>query len=203
MKRNFSLSSWRNWTGYKNKLWGGLALARGKQKHPIIGQEGGILFTTFFLLLKPLYLQNFAWISLLIRLLLLWGIWNLIAHSCTEPFWWGHDVFEHVILISPLWEISKLRHSVHAKSLQLCPAFAAPWSVANQASLSMGFSWQVYWSGLPFPTPGDLPNPASLMSSTLAGSLPLVPPGKPFVTASKINFLQSDTSLGQSWRCFM
>ena len=48
VKINFSLSSWKNWIGYKNKLPGGLALARGKQKHPIIGQEGGILFTTFF-----------------------------------------------------------------------------------------------------------------------------------------------------------
>ena len=34
-----------------------------------------------------------------------------------------------------------------------------PWSVAYQAPLSMGFSRQGYWSGLPFPSPGDLPNP--------------------------------------------
>ena len=37
--------------------------------------------------------------------------------------------------------------------------FATPWTVAYQASPSMGFSWQEYWSGLPFPSPGDLPNP--------------------------------------------
>ena len=37
--------------------------------------------------------------------------------------------------------------------------FAAPWTVAYQASRSMGFSRQEYWSGLPFPSPGDLPNP--------------------------------------------
>ena len=37
--------------------------------------------------------------------------------------------------------------------------FATPWTVACQASLSMGFSRQEYWSGLPFPSPGDLPNP--------------------------------------------
>ena len=35
-----------------------------------------------------------------------------------------------------------------------------PWTVAHQAPLSMGFSRQEYWSGLPFPSPGDLPNPA-------------------------------------------
>ena len=36
---------------------------------------------------------------------------------------------------------------------------ATPWTVAHQAPLSMGFSWQEYWSGLPFPPPGDLPGP--------------------------------------------
>ena len=50
--------------------------------------------------------------------------------------------------------------------------FAALWTVACQASLSMGFSGQEYWSGLPCPPPGVLPNPglepASLMSPTLA-----------------------------------
>ena len=37
--------------------------------------------------------------------------------------------------------------------------FATPWTVARQAPLSMEFSRQEYWSGLPFPSPGDLPNP--------------------------------------------
>ena len=50
--------------------------------------------------------------------------------------------------------------------------FATPWTVARQA-LSMGFSRQEYWSGLPCPPPGDLPDPgikpASLMSPSLAG----------------------------------
>ena len=39
--------------------------------------------------------------------------------------------------------------------------FATPWTVAYQASLSMGLSQQGYWSGLPFPSPGDLPNPGT------------------------------------------
>ena len=38
-------------------------------------------------------------------------------------------------------------------------SFATPWTVARQAPLSMGFSRQEYWSGLPFPSPGDLPDP--------------------------------------------
>ena len=40
-----------------------------------------------------------------------------------------------------------------------CPTLATPWTVARQAPLSAGFSRQEYWSGLPFPSPGDLPNP--------------------------------------------
>ena len=51
--------------------------------------------------------------------------------------------------------------------------FVIPWTVARQAPLSMGFSRQEYWSGLPFPPPGDLPNleiePVSLASPALAG----------------------------------
>jgi len=61
--------------------------------------------------------------------------------------------------------------------------FATLWTVALQAPLSMGFSWQEYWSGLPFPSPGDLPNPGIKPTSLCllhwqAGSLPLVPPEK-------------------------
>ena len=40
-----------------------------------------------------------------------------------------------------------------------CPTHVTPWTVASQAPLSIGFSRQEYWSGLPLPTPGDLPNP--------------------------------------------
>ena len=38
-------------------------------------------------------------------------------------------------------------------------SFVTPWTVAHQTPLSMGFPRQEYWSGLPFPSPGDLPNP--------------------------------------------
>ena len=40
-----------------------------------------------------------------------------------------------------------------------CPTLVIPWTVACQAPLSMGFSKQEYWNGLPFPFQGDLPNP--------------------------------------------
>ena len=44
------------------------------------------------------------------------------------------------------------------KSLSRVRLFATPWTVAHQAPLSMGFSRQESWSGLPFPSPGDLPD---------------------------------------------
>ena len=51
--------------------------------------------------------------------------------------------------------------------------FATPWTVVHQAALSLGFSRQEYWSGLPCPPPGGLPDPgikpASLTSPALAG----------------------------------
>ena len=61
--------------------------------------------------------------------------------------------------------------------------FATPWTVARQAPLSMGFSREEYWSGLPCPPPGDLPDPGiksmSLMSPALAGRFfTTEPPGK-------------------------
>ena len=62
--------------------------------------------------------------------------------------------------------------------------FATPWTVTYQAPVSIGFSRQEYWSGLPFPSPGDLPNPGlELRSPALqADSLPSEPPGKPHHT---------------------
>ena len=67
------------------------------------------------------------------------------------------------------------------KSLSRVQLFATPWTVAYEASLSMGFSRQEYWSGLPFPSPGDLPDPGIEPGSpTLeADALTSEPPGKP------------------------
>ena len=60
--------------------------------------------------------------------------------------------------------------------------FATPWTVAGQAPLSMEFSRQEYWRGFPFPSPGDLPQPAvkptSLVFPALAGGFfNTAPPG--------------------------
>ena len=60
-----------------------------------------------------------------------------------------------------------LSHFTHVR------LFVTPWTVTHKAPLSMEFSRQGYWSGLPFPSPGDLPNPGikltSLESLALAG----------------------------------
>ena len=66
------------------------------------------------------------------------------------------------------------------KSLSRVQLFATPWTVAHQAPPSMGFSRQEYWSGLPFPSPGDLPNPGIEPRSPAlqADTLNSEPPGK-------------------------
>ena len=57
---------------------------------------------------------------------------------------------------------------------------ATPWTAAYQAPPSMGFSRQEYWSGVPFPSPGDLPDPGIEPESPalLADALPSELPGK-------------------------
>ena len=61
-----------------------------------------------------------------------------------------------------------------------------PWTVARQAPLSMGFSRQEYWSGFPFPSPGDLPDPGVKPASPVlqADSFSSEPPGKRPVNTS-------------------
>ena len=68
------------------------------------------------------------------------------------------------------------------KSLSRVRLFAAPRTIARQAPPSVGFSRQEYWSGLPFPSPGDLPDPGieSRSPASQIGSLPSKPPGKPW-----------------------
>ena len=69
------------------------------------------------------------------------------------------------------------------KSLSRVRLFAIPWTVTYQVPPSMEFSRQEYWSELPFPSPGDLPNPGIEPGSpTLqADILPSEPPGKPYL----------------------
>ena len=79
--------------------------------------------------------------------------------------------------LSSLW---KVKVKVKLTSLSLIRLFVTPWTVAHQDPLSMGYSRQVYWSGLLFPSPGDLPDPGiEPRSPTLqADTLTSEPPGK-------------------------
>ena len=82
---------------------------------------------------------------------------------------------KHIPFPPCAWALSRFRH------VQL---FVTPWTVVCQAPLSMGFSRQEYWSGVPCPPPGDFPDsgiePGSLMLlHWQVGSLSLAPPGKP------------------------
>ena len=64
----------------------------------------------------------------------------------------------HVCVCMCVWPVAHVQH------------FAIPWTVACQIPLSMGFSQQEYWSGLPFPPPRDLPHPGTKPSvSCIAG----------------------------------
>ena len=69
------------------------------------------------------------------------------------------------------------------KSLSHVQLFATPWTVAYQDPPSLGFSRQEYWSGLPFPSPGDIPDPAikPRAPTPQADSLSAEPPGKPII----------------------
>ena len=71
-----------------------------------------------------------------------------------------------------------MQEKVKVKSLSCVQLFATPWTVAYQAPPSMGFSRQECWSGLPFPSPGDLPNPGIEPGSPAlqADTLPSEPP---------------------------
>ena len=88
-----------------------------------------------------------------------------IVHSVTESQT-QLSTHTHTIMFMCAWSLSRVQ------------LFSTPWPVAQQGPLFMGFSRQEYWSGLPFPPPGDLPNLGTEPGSPAlqAGSLPSEPP---------------------------
>ena len=76
---------------------------------------------------------------------------------------------------------------MRAQSLSPVWLFATSWTVAHQAPLSMGFFRQEYWSGMPCPSPGDLPNPGikpGSPASPAGGFFTTDPQGKPIILSS-------------------
>ena len=91
-------------------------------------------------------------------------------------------------------------YCLSAYSLSCVQLFETPWTAAHQALLSIGFSRQKYWSGLPFPSPGNLPDQGSNPNlwHWQLGSLPLGHQGSPVVkwhfTSKSDTFAFSDNS---------
>ena len=87
------------------------------------------------------------------------------------------------------------------KLLSRFQLFATLWTVAHQAPLTMGISRQGYWSGLPFPSPGELPDPGieSRFATLQADSLPTEPPGKPHMHMRHIDILPAKKWITSNW----
>ena len=84
---------------------------------------------------------------------------------------------------SATWEALEIIKCYVREVTSVVSDSVTPWTVAHQSPLSMGFSRQEYWSGLSFPSPGDLPNPGIIphlfcILHWQAASLPLASPGK-------------------------
>ena len=85
-------------------------------------------------------------------LTILYKLWRYGAFTWNEMR--PSEIVQRVVLMGA-YTVVKVKLLSHIR------LFATPWTVAYQAPLSMGFSRQQYWSGLPFPSPGDLPNQGS------------------------------------------
>ena len=97
----------------------------------------------------------------------------------SKPQW---DVTWHPLTMTMTPKAQKTIKSWERESVSypVVPDFVAPWVVARQAPLSMGLPRQEYWSGLPWPSPGDLPNPG-IEPGSPTGQVDSLPPGKPRV----------------------
>ena len=108
-------------------------------------------------------------------------LWYSYKTQCTNQF--IHIDKAKVRLKLKYWRGEELveRVKVKVKSLSHVRLFATPWTVAYQAPPSMGFSRQEYWSGLPFPSSRDLPDPGIKLGSPAfqVDALTSEPPGKP------------------------
>ena len=81
---------------------------------------------------------------------------------------------------------SNLKVKVKVKSLSSVRLFATPWTIAHQTPLSIGLPSQEYWSGLPFPSSRDLPDPGlqPMFPALLGRFFTTKPPGKPDIRIS-------------------
>ena len=116
-------------------------------------------------------------------------VWLCDCMDCSPPGSSVHAILQTRVLewvAIPFSRGSSWPRKVKVKvnSLSRVWLFATPWTVAHQAPPSMGFSRQEYWSGLPFPSPRDRPDPGiePRSPSLQADPLPYEPPGKVLIT---------------------
>ena len=125
-----------------------------------------------------------------------WAVCFREDYLCKVPMCWP---MRCVCVCVCVCVCARARACTHAQSLSCVWLFAIPWMVVCQAPPSIRFSRQEYWSGLPFPSPGDLPDtgiePMSSASPALAGRFfTTVPPGKPPSKWSKILLFKNHSS---------
>ena len=119
---------------------------------------------------------------------------DIIKRNTNNKSWWGHEEKGSVLcywwlskLVQSLWKtvwrfLKKLKVEILCVlSCSVICNSATPWTVARQDPLSMRLSWHEYWSGLPFPPPGDLSDTwTEPISPALAGGfITTEPPGRP------------------------
>ena len=106
-------------------------------------------------------------------------IQSFMSKRCALNCWLYLSVYSKSHTFNPLCDVYFLSE-VKVKSLSRVQLFATPWTVAYHPPLSMGFSRQQYWSGLPFPSPTDLPDPGMEPRSPAlqTDALQSEPPGK-------------------------
>ena len=122
--------------------------------------------------------------------LFVWLFRNIFSHRNSKPQNDFKTAYQHIFSLLCLflqisqwcthWVISAHGYICYASSLSHVWLSVTPWTIACQAPLSMGLSRQEYWSGLPCPPPGDLPNPETepRSPSLQVNSLPSESPGK-------------------------
>jgi len=131
----------------------------------------------------------------------------LLSIKITQRSFFGTSVLRfHLCLLNPLL----LHHLVHIRPWNVNTRdigmvclwlFVTPWTIAHQAFLSMGFSRQEFWSGFPFPSPGDPPDPGIKPRSPAlqAYSLLCKPPWKPPKTFSSVQSLSCVWLFATPW----
>ena len=112
--------------------------------------------------------------------------WHAVIHGVAKSRTWLSDWTElnwTESLPKPMISTNVMT-SIEVKLISRVWLFVTPWTLSYQAPLSMGFLRQEYWSGLLFPSPGDLPNPGiePWSPALQADALPSEPQGKPMTS---------------------